>query len=75
VLGGKTGYTDLAGYCLAIAARLDGQREVAMAFLGAEGKMTRFGDFARAAQWIGEKKPGGAPTMLPASIAKKPENR
>lgn len=58
VLGGKTGYTDLAGYCLAIAARLDQKREVAMVFLGAHGKLTRFGDFTRAAQWIAEKKPG-----------------
>ncbi len=55
VLGGKTGYTDLAGYCLAIAARLAGTREVAMVFLGAHGKLTRFGDFSRVAQWISEK--------------------
>ena len=59
VLGGKTGYTDLAGYCLAIAAHLDGRGDVAMVFLGEQGKMTRFADFARAATWIAEKKPGG----------------
>lgn len=57
VLGGKTGYTDLAGYCLAIAARIEGRGDLAMAFLGADGKMTRFADFARTAQWIAEKKP------------------
>lgn len=57
VLGGKTGYTDLAGYCLAIAARIEGRGELGMAFLGAEGKMTRFADFARTAQWIAEKRP------------------
>jgi D-alanyl-D-alanine endopeptidase (penicillin-binding protein 7) len=57
VLGGKTGYTDLAGYCLAIAARIDGRGDLGMAFLGADGKMTRFADFARTAQWIAEKKP------------------
>jgi serine-type D-Ala-D-Ala endopeptidase (penicillin-binding protein 7) len=62
VLGGKTGYTDRAGYCLAIAARLNGKREVAMVFLGAHGKLTRFADFTRAAQWIAEKKPAGAAT-------------
>lgn len=61
VLGGKTGYTDRAGYCLAIAARLDGKREVAMVFLGAVGKLTRFADFTRAAQWISEKRPAAAP--------------
>lgn len=57
VLGGKTGYTDLAGYCLAIAARIEGRGDLGMAFLGADGKMTRFADFARTAQWIAEKKP------------------
>src|SRR5206468_4660993 len=51
VLGGKTGYTDIARYCLVVAARI-GEREVAMAFLGAEGKLTRFGDFGRAADWL-----------------------
>ncbi len=66
VLGGKTGYTDLAGYCLAIAARLDKTRQVAMVFLGAHGKLTRFGDFTRAAQWIAEKKPGEATTATRA---------
>ncbi|MSP60258.1 MAG: peptidase S11 [Myxococcales bacterium] len=60
VLGGKTGYTDRAGYCLAIAARLAGKREVAMVFLGAHGKLTRFADFHRTAQWIAEKKPATA---------------
>jgi D-alanyl-D-alanine endopeptidase (penicillin-binding protein 7) len=69
VLGGKTGYTDLAGYCLAIAARLDGTREVAAVFLGAEGKMTRFADFGRVAQWISEKKPGTAATVKKADAA------
>ena len=56
VLGGKTGYSDLAGYCLAIAAKVD-DRELAMVFLGAHGKLTRFGDFSRCAQWVCEKKP------------------
>jgi D-alanyl-D-alanine endopeptidase (penicillin-binding protein 7) len=64
VLAGKTGYTDLAGYCLAIAAHLeDGAnqtRDVAMVFLGDHGKLTRFGDFTRCAQWVCEKKPAPA---------------
>jgi len=51
VLGGKTGYTDIARYCLVVAAKI-GDREVGMAFLGAEGKLTRFGDFGRAADWL-----------------------
>ncbi len=51
ILGGKTGYTDLARYCLTIAAKV-GEREVAMAFLHAEGKMTRFADFNRVAYWL-----------------------
>ena len=29
-----------------------------MAFLGAEGKLTRFADFGRAAQWLVERQPG-----------------
>lgn len=60
--GGKTGYNDQAGYCLVVAARLQQPstkpREVAMAFLGAEGKLTRFADFGRAAQWLVERSPG-----------------
>ena len=51
VLGGKTGYTDEAKYCLAIAARIGGRR-VGMVFLGADGKLTRFGDFNRTASWL-----------------------
>jgi D-alanyl-D-alanine endopeptidase (penicillin-binding protein 7) len=51
VFGGKTGYTDIARYCLVVAAHV-GDREVGMAFLGAEGKLTRFGDFTRAADWL-----------------------
>ena len=72
-LGGKTGYNDLAGYCLAVAARLQEAggktRDVAMVFLGAQGKLTRFADFTRTAQWLAEK---GAPepvktgSLLPA---------
>jgi serine-type D-Ala-D-Ala endopeptidase (penicillin-binding protein 7) len=51
VLGGKTGYNDEARYCLVVAARVDG-RTFYMAFLGDDGKMTRFGDVARVADWI-----------------------
>ena len=57
VLTGKTGYTDLALYCLAIAVKMT-ERPVAMVFLGAVGKMTRFGDFGRVAQWLIDRKWG-----------------
>ncbi len=67
ILGGKTGYNDRAGYCFVVAARLSGaatqsappskSREVAMVFLGEEGKLTRFADFGRAAQWLVERSP------------------
>ena len=59
VLVGKTGYTDVALYCLAIAARFavhEAKHDIAMVFLGAVGKMTRFGDFSRVAQWLNEKR-------------------
>jgi D-alanyl-D-alanine endopeptidase (penicillin-binding protein 7) len=87
--GGKTGYNDRAGYCLVVAARLQQPskkpREVAMAFLGAEGKLTRFADFGRAAQWLVERHPGqdekGEPKHVhttasrtePATQAKQPQ--
>jgi D-alanyl-D-alanine endopeptidase (penicillin-binding protein 7) len=62
VITGKTGYTDIALYCLAIAVKMNpeglGPRPVAMVFLGAVGKMTRFGDFGRVAQWLIERKWG-----------------
>jgi D-alanyl-D-alanine endopeptidase (penicillin-binding protein 7) len=51
VLGGKTGFTDEAGYCLVIQAKLAG-RVLSMAFMGAHEKLTRFGDFGRVAAWI-----------------------
>jgi D-alanyl-D-alanine endopeptidase (penicillin-binding protein 7) len=56
VITGKTGYTDLALYCLAIAVRMSEHHDVGMVFLGAVGKMTRFGDFGRVAQWLTERK-------------------
>ena len=57
VIGGKTGYTNAAGYCFITGARFD-DREVVMAFLGADGKLTRFGDFNRVAEWIDRGAPG-----------------
>ena len=65
VLGGKTGYTDEAKYCLAIAAKLDGRR-VGMVFLGADGKLTRFGDFNRSVAWL---QAGGDKALVAAKAA------
>jgi len=78
VLGGKTGYNNEARYCLVLAAKVDG-RSYGMAFLGTEGKMTRFGDVARVADWLVVHKPksqaGTAlarntePSLAPAAAA------
>ena len=57
VIGGKTGYTEAAGYCFVTGARANG-REVVMAFLHADGKQTRFADFDRVATWIENGAPG-----------------
>ena len=55
LLGGKTGYNDFARYCLMVATKIDG-RAYYMAFLGDEGKLTRFGDVARVADYIVSRK-------------------
>jgi D-alanyl-D-alanine endopeptidase (penicillin-binding protein 7) len=57
VIGGKTGYTKPAGYCFITGAKFEG-REVVMAFLGAQEKLTRFGDFNRVASWLDRGAPG-----------------
>jgi serine-type D-Ala-D-Ala endopeptidase (penicillin-binding protein 7) len=56
VMGGKTGFNDAARYCLVLATRVDGH-SYGMAFLGTEGKLTRFGDAARVADWLVVHKP------------------
>jgi serine-type D-Ala-D-Ala endopeptidase (penicillin-binding protein 7) len=78
VMGGKTGYNDDARYCLVVATRIEG-RPYYMAFLGDDGKMTRFGDVARVADWITSHpqklppppKPGGGPSE-PIAAAPEP---
>jgi D-alanyl-D-alanine endopeptidase (penicillin-binding protein 7) len=55
VIGGKTGYTDIARYCFTVLNRLVDNSTVAMVFLGAEGKHTRFGDFSRVHRWLNER--------------------
>jgi serine-type D-Ala-D-Ala endopeptidase (penicillin-binding protein 7) len=59
LLGGKTGYNDEARYCLVVGTKID-ERVYYMAFLGNEGKMTRFGDVARVADWVVSHKPKAA---------------
>ena len=51
VLGGKTGHTDGAGYCLLIEAEV-ASRVVVMAFLGGKTTEARFADFARVVAWL-----------------------
>jgi D-alanyl-D-alanine carboxypeptidase len=50
-LGGKTGYTKEAGYCLVSASNVNGRR-LAFVFLGADGELTRFADFNRVWDWM-----------------------
>jgi D-alanyl-D-alanine endopeptidase (penicillin-binding protein 7) len=78
LVGGKTGYNDFARYCLTVATKIDGHAYY-MAFLGDEGKLTRFGDVARVADWIISHKPktvlatasapAPAPSPAPAAAA------
>ena len=65
VLGGKTGYNDDARYCLVIATKIDGHTYF-MSFLSNEGKLTRFGDVARVADWVVSRRPKGPPPGIPA---------
>lgn len=51
VLGGKTGFTNEAGYCLVTAAEVGGRRLVCV-LLGAREKLTRYGDFSRIVGWM-----------------------
>ena len=68
VLGGKTGYNDEARYCLVLAARIDGHT-CYMSFLSNEGKLTRFGDVARVADWMVSRKPKPPSPRTPAAPA------
>lgn len=68
ILGGKTGYNDFARYCLVLVTHVDG-RTLGMTFLGTEGKLTRFGDVARVADWIVAHRPKH-PAGTPAPVGK-----
>jgi len=69
VTGGKTGYSRAAGYCLMTGAVVAG-RDVVMAFLGAEGKQTRFADFDRVAAWLDAGAPGAGVKGGGGTVAK-----
>jgi D-alanyl-D-alanine carboxypeptidase len=66
VLGAKTGYNDMAGYCFAIAVSVDG-RDLLIVTLGASGKFTRYGDVSRIVTWVQNKDKLAAsnPTSAP----------
>lgn len=61
ILGGKTGHTDGAGYCLLIEAEV-GKRPVVMAFLGGRTDAARFADFAKIMAWLTATGPPVAAT-------------
>jgi D-alanyl-D-alanine endopeptidase (penicillin-binding protein 7) len=71
VLAGKTGYNDVARYCLVVATKIDG-RLYYMSFLSNEGKLTRFGDVARVADWLLAHKPKGTSPPAPTVAATPP---
>lgn len=52
-LGGKTGHTDAAGYCMVIEAKL-GERRVAMTLLGAPSRAAVANDYAKLVDYLGE---------------------
>ena len=56
VLGGKTGYNDDARYCLVLAPRSTAAPTSCRSSRN-EGKLTRFGDVARVADWVLIHKP------------------
>lgn len=56
ILGGKTGYTDLARYCLAVALQMPERGSVGVVVMGADGKLTRFADVRRIVKWLGRKE-------------------
>ena len=51
ILGGKTGHTDAAGYCLLIVVKL-GKRSFVITLLGAKTPEQRFRDFEALVAWL-----------------------
>ena len=52
VMAGKTGYIDLAGYCLATLVQLDDERAVSIVVLGARSDSGRFVEARRLLDWL-----------------------
>ena len=52
VMAGKTGYIDLAGYCLATLVQLDDERAVSIVVLGARSNSGRFADARGLVNWL-----------------------
>lgn len=50
----KTGYTDTARYCFTTMLTTDSGRRLIITIMGAEGKMTRWGDVERVLSWLEE---------------------
>jgi D-alanyl-D-alanine endopeptidase (penicillin-binding protein 7) len=55
VMAGKTGYIDLAGYCLATLVQLDDERAVSIVVLGARSDSGRFAEARRLVTWLSTK--------------------
>ena len=52
VMAGKTGYIDLAGYCLATLVQLDDERAVSIVVLGARSNAGRFTEARTLVDWL-----------------------
>ena len=55
VQGGKTGYIDEAGYCLAAMVKLPGSDPLAFVVLGARSNSARFAEVRRLVTWVSTK--------------------
>ena len=55
VQGGKTGYIDASGYCLATVVRVPGADPLAMVVLGVGSSSSRFRDVTRLVDWVSKQ--------------------
>jgi serine-type D-Ala-D-Ala endopeptidase (penicillin-binding protein 7) len=66
VLGGKTGFTDAAGYCFVNAAKIK-DRVVLFALYDSKEKDERFADFSRLAAWVENGAVGSSVSLQESS--------
>jgi D-alanyl-D-alanine endopeptidase (penicillin-binding protein 7) len=66
VRGGKTGFINKAGYCLATLLKLPQGNQVAVVVLGAKNNMLRFMETRHIFNWLNEKTPGLVAAKPPA---------